>query len=321
MRGSPESLAALRLLLTERFPQAAPRPAAVLSTGVAAIDDIASGGLPVGGITEVVSLAPSSGGQLLISGLLASTRARRMRAALVDARDAFDPQSHEPPLLQHLVWVRSRTLDEAMHAADILVRDANLALVMLDLRGLEVRALRRVPTTTWYRLQRALERTDMAMVVFTAENREIGKPGNREAEGEIESRKSEIGNGNHGPRILLRQAFEGQARRDPTPFSNAGLDLAAPSRSLGESWRAEPEHWRRLASGPSGLVEGAAPAFAAASVGRPSAPLGLVGSARLRLSLANAFALSAFDEERSRLASTLPAEVQRSRVHEERRIA
>ena len=48
---------------------------------------------------------------------------------------------------------------------------------------------------------------------------------------------------------------------------------------------------------------------------------GFVGSARLRLNLASAFALSAFDEEQSRLASTLPAEVQRSRVYEERRIA
>jgi len=177
MRGSPESLAALRLLLAERFPQAAPRSAATLPTGVAAIDEAGDGGLPVGGITEVVALAPSTGGQLLISRLLAATRMRRMRAALVDALDAFDPQSHEPPLLQHLVWVRCRTLDEAMHAADLLVRDANLALVMVDLRGVAGRALHGVPATTWYRLQRALERTDMAMVVFTAE---IGKPGNWE---------------------------------------------------------------------------------------------------------------------------------------------
>ena len=248
MRGSPESLAALRLLLAERFPQAAPRPAAVLPTGVAAIDEAGDGGLPLGGITEVVAPAPSSGGQLLISHLLAATRARRMRAALVDALDAFDPQSHEPSLLQHLVWVRCRTLDEAMHAADILVRDANLALVMVDLRGLAWRALRGVPATTWYRLQRALERTDMAMVVFTAENREGRKPGKREMAGEIGNRKSEIGNGDQ-------------------------------------------------------------------------APPGLVGSARLRLHLAGAFQLDALAGDQARLAFHLPAEVQRQRIHEERRIA
>jgi len=129
-----------------------------------------------------------------------------MRVALVDALDAFDPQSHEAPLLQHLVWVRCRTLDEAMQAADILVRDANLSLVMLDLRGVEPRALRGVPATTWYRLQRALERTDMAMVVFTAEGRDVGKSGNRE------TAKSE----NLGPPILLRQGFGGPASGAPT---------------------------------------------------------------------------------------------------------
>ena len=247
MRGSPENLAALRLLLAERVPQAAPRPAATLPTGVAAIDEAGDGGLPLGGITEVVALAPSTGGQLLIARLLAAPRERRMRVALVDALDAFDPQSHDPPLLQHLVWVRCRTLDEAMHAADILVRDANLALVMVDLRGVAARALRGVPATTWYRLQRALERTDMAMVVFTAENRETEKSGNRETAGEIENRKSEIGNGNQ-------------------------------------------------------------------------APLGLVGSACLRLTLAGSFQLDAFAGEQTRLAFRLPVEVQR-RHHQERRIA
>ena len=215
MRGSPENLAALRLLLAGRFPQTVPRPPAVLPTGVAAIDEAGDGGLPLGGITEVVASAPSSGGQLLIARLLGATRARRMRAALVDALDAFDPRSHEAPLLQHLVWVRCRTLDEAMHATDILVRDANLSLVMLDLRGVEPRALHGVPATTWYRLQRALERSDMAMVVFTAENRETA--------GGIETRESETGNGGQAPPILLRQGYGGRASGDPTQSGNGGL--------------------------------------------------------------------------------------------------
>ncbi len=241
MRGSPESLAALRRLLAERFPQAPPRPAAVLPTGVAAIDEAGDGGLPLGGITEAVVRAPSAGGQLLVSSLLAATRARRMRAALVDAFDAFDPRSHEPPLLQHLLWVRCRTLDEAMSAADILVRDANLGLLMLDLRGAGWRALRGVPATAWYRLQRAMERTDMAMVVFTPENRETGKsgnretgqPGNRETAGGIESRKSEIGNGSQAPPGLvgsarLRIALAGSRPLDDLAGEQAGLAFRLP---------------------------------------------------------------------------------------------
>jgi hypothetical protein len=303
MRGSPESLAALRLLLAERFPQAAPRPAAVLPTGVAAIDDVAGGGLPVGGITEVVALAPSSGGQLLISSLLAATRARRMRAVLVDARDAFDPQSHEPLLLQHLIWVRCRTLDEAMHAADILVRDANMALVMVDLRGLEWRALRGVPATTWYRLQRVLERTDMALVVLTT--------------GEIENRKSEIGNGNHSPPTnsdLFRNV-----EPDLASGPNGHVEGAAPSAPI------ELGRWanRPLGNGPpaSPFDKLRAPSLSRGGDPTQSGNEGFIGSARLRLNLASAFALPAFDVEQPRLASRLPAEVQRSRVHEERRIA
>jgi hypothetical protein len=167
MRGSPESLAALRRLLAERFPPVAPRFAAVLPTGATTIDELAGGGLPAGGITEVVAPAPSSGGQLLLLSLLASTRSRRARAALVDGLDSFDPQSHEPSSLQHLIWVRCRTLDEALHAADLLVRDANFALVVVDLRGFTLPSLRGVPATTWYRWQRAVERTDLALVVLT----------------------------------------------------------------------------------------------------------------------------------------------------------
>jgi hypothetical protein len=272
MRGSPESLAALRHLLAERFPQAAPRPEATLPTGVAAIDEAGDGGLPLGGITEVVALAPSTGGQLLISRLLAATRRRRMRAALVDALDAFDPQSHEPPLLQHLVWVRCRTLDEAMHAADLLVRDANLALVMLDLRGVAGRALRGVPATTWYRLQRALERTDMAMVVFTAENREVRKSRN----GEIEK----AGNGDTA--TLENRNTENSENRETVD----GI----------ENRKSEIENGDH-------------------------APLGLVGSARLRLTLAGSFPLDTLAGEQARLAFRLPVEVQRRHAHEARRSA
>ncbi len=217
MRGSPESLAALRRLLAERFPPAAPRFAAVLPTGAPAIDGLTGGGLPAGEITEVVAPAPSSGGQLLMLSLLAATRARRARVALVDGLDAFDPQSHEPSSLQHLIWVRCRTLDEALHATDLLVRDANFALVVVDLRGFTLSALRGMPATTWYRWQRAVERTDLALMVLTT--------------------------------------------------------------------------------------------------------MALVGSAQLRLYLAGTFQLAAFDEEQARLAFRLPVEVQRRRLHEERRSA
>lgn len=167
MSGSPQALAALRHLLAERFPSAPPPAVASLPTGVAAIDGGPETGLPLSALTEVVADAPSTGGQLLLSQLLRVTRARRERMAWVDSRDAFDPQSHEPALLECLLWVRGRTLDEAMTAADILVRDANFSLLAVDLRACTPKEMRRVAPTTWYRLQRAIERTDMAVVVLT----------------------------------------------------------------------------------------------------------------------------------------------------------
>jgi hypothetical protein len=169
MLGPPQSVDGLRRLLSERFPTAAAKPAAVLRTGTPALDEPSGGGLPLGAITEVVSLQPSSGGQLLILKLLEVTRRQRSRVALVDGIDTFDPRSHQPAGLEHLVWVRCRTLDETMHATDILAHDANLALVMLDLRGFTVPELRRVPASTWYRLQRAIERSDTVLLVLTTQ--------------------------------------------------------------------------------------------------------------------------------------------------------
>ncbi|WP_348253281.1 hypothetical protein, partial [Salmonella enterica] len=70
-------------------------------------------------------------------------------------------------LLAHLVWVRCRSVTEAVAATDLLARDANFGLVLLDLRHAPTRDLRRVPSTAWYRLQRAVEPTDLALVVAT----------------------------------------------------------------------------------------------------------------------------------------------------------
>ena len=52
-------------------------------------------------------------------------------------------------------------------AADVLARDANLGLVVLDLRRAPEADLRRIPGPQWYRLQRAVEPADLALLVET----------------------------------------------------------------------------------------------------------------------------------------------------------
>lgn len=160
------SLSTLRQLLAERFPQAT-RPAnGVLSTGIPSVDDTL-GGLPRHALTELVCAAPSTGSHLFLSQLLASTRALPARVALIDTADQFDPQSIPGEDLQHLLWVRCRSVADAMPVADLLAREANLDLVVLDFAPSPLPSLRRIPATTWYRLQRAAEQTDLAFLVFT----------------------------------------------------------------------------------------------------------------------------------------------------------
>ena len=160
----PSSADALRRLLAEKFPSSQPRPTRVLATGLPALDAV-TGGLPLGAITEIVCSAPSCGGHLVFARLLEVTRATRGRVALIDASDSFDPASYSKNALDHLLWVRGRSVNEALQVADLLVRDANLALILLDLRDADQGALRRLPATVWYRLQRAVEPSGLALVV------------------------------------------------------------------------------------------------------------------------------------------------------------
>ena len=168
MSGSSEKIIALRHLIAERFAVAPPHRSGLLPTEISAIDRSTGGGLPGGAITEIVSARPSSGGQLLILKLLEITRRHRRRAVLIDGHDAFDPGSHEPDLLPHLLWARCHSLAEAQQAADIIVHDANFGLIILDLRGFGWRDLRTIAPTVWYRFQRAIEASDTVLLVLTS---------------------------------------------------------------------------------------------------------------------------------------------------------
>jgi hypothetical protein len=166
MAAAPLSIADLRQQLAKRFPTAARTTGRALVTGLPAIDQ-ATGGIPLGAITEIVCATPSCGGHLLLGQLLLATRTLRTRVALIDSTDCFDPASFDEDLLAHLVWVRCHSTTAALNAADLLARDANLGLVILDLRRAPAADLRRTPSTQWYRLQRAVEPADLALVVET----------------------------------------------------------------------------------------------------------------------------------------------------------
>lgn len=166
MAATPENLAKLRHLLAERFPTAIRSVGRVLPTEIPAIDS-AAGGLPLAAVTEIVCATPSCGGHLFLQQLLIVTRRERQRVALIDSTDSFDPCSAPADLLVHLLWVRCAGTTPALQAADLLARDANFGLVVLDLRRAPEADLRRIPGPQWYRLQRAVEPADLALIVFT----------------------------------------------------------------------------------------------------------------------------------------------------------
>jgi hypothetical protein len=145
----------LRNLLAERFASAPASSTGTLITGIDVLDE--NGGLPKGGITELISARPSAGSALFIHCLLRLAQRDRFFLALVDGRDSFDVQSAGSAALAHLLWVRCETATQAMKAADFLLRDGNFPLVILDLILNTAEDLRRIPATSWYRLQRLVE--------------------------------------------------------------------------------------------------------------------------------------------------------------------
>jgi hypothetical protein len=166
MARPPVSVADLRQLLASRFPGKSGNPGGFVPTGVPAMDEALGGGLALGRLTELVVAEPGCGGQSLLMQLLRTTRGARQRVALVDGADAFAPECAPPDALRHLVWVRCATVAQALGAADLLVRDGNYVVVIVDLCGCAQRELRRIPATLWHRMHRAAQ-TGGAVLIKT----------------------------------------------------------------------------------------------------------------------------------------------------------
>jgi hypothetical protein len=158
---------AFRDLLQRKFPEAhAPaRPeAGVRRTGIFCLDAI---GLAPGAITEVVGAREGCGVGTLIAALLQRETTVSEPTALVDGRDVFDPCSVPPEALERLLWVRCREVAKAMRVTDLLLRDGNLPLVILDLQAHTPREVQSVPASSWHRLRVLAEKSGVALCAFT----------------------------------------------------------------------------------------------------------------------------------------------------------
>jgi len=120
----------------------------------------------------ISELVPVDGGAvfgLLIAGLLGepSRTAEFPEVVLVDGGDGFDPDSFTRAACSKLLWVRCTCVMEMLKAGELLVRDGNIPTVLLDAGGLDLRQLRAVPASTWWRLKQGAEQTGCRLVVLS----------------------------------------------------------------------------------------------------------------------------------------------------------
>jgi len=163
----------LRQLLREKFPGSHTHASEVSAkvhhgwlTGLTKLDE-QLGGLPKSAMTEVIAPRHGCGSALLLTHLLQRAAETNQFVALVDGRDSFDITAIEQSALSHLLWIRCQNADEALQATDLVLRDGNLRIVLLDLALNPEKELRKIPAPTWYRFQRLIEESNVTCVVFT----------------------------------------------------------------------------------------------------------------------------------------------------------
>ena len=142
-----------------------------LPTGVAVVDEMLGGGLPRGQVSEVHG-PPSAGRTSLVLALAARITSGGALAGWVDPRDRLDPGTAVGAGLDpaRLLWLRGRggaprALPEAVAATGTLLGSGLFDLVVLDLAGVPVPEIQRLPGATWIRLQRMIESTPTALVL------------------------------------------------------------------------------------------------------------------------------------------------------------
>lgn len=200
------SATALRLeiehALERRFPAAlTPAPRTIREfapTGIAAVDELMGGGLPVGAISELTGMT-SSGRTSLALAFVARRTAEARACAWVDVNDAFDPESAAANgvRLKQLLWMRCRDvagaeftagrtarsantgmagkrgmrtswtrLEQGLRATDLLLQAGGFAAIVLDLGDTAPEQGSRIPLATWFRFRQAAERTRCSLVVL-----------------------------------------------------------------------------------------------------------------------------------------------------------
>ena len=139
----------------------------LLPTGISGLDTVL-GGIPRGAVTDIFG-PTSSGRTSLLLALIAQVTAGEEFCAVVDASDAFDPTSAAAAgvALERLLWIRTAgNAEHALKATDLLLQAGGFGIVAMDLGDIAPETARRISLASWYRLRRAVENTQTALVVI-----------------------------------------------------------------------------------------------------------------------------------------------------------
>lgn len=125
-----------------------------------------AGAIPRGALTEISGPA-SSGRTSVLCSLLAAATANDEYCALIDAENTFYPASAAEAGVQlsQVLWVRcGSNIDHTIRAADLLAQAGGFGLVAIDLGGVPVKIVHRLPLVVWFRLRHAVQNTRTALV-------------------------------------------------------------------------------------------------------------------------------------------------------------
>ena len=201
---------------------------AVAPLDTEALDRGLAGGLPRGQVSEVVGPASSGRTSMAWAALAAATR-RGEAVALIDTFDRFDPPTaHACGIdLSRLLWVRGqavsktsgaidpawlpgvravsgpgtfveRVIDRAIKSLNLVVQSGVCTLVVMDLIDVPANAVRRLPASTWFRVERAIDGSDTAVLILAAQSVSRSSGGRSIVLGELPASSAAPGTDRHG---------------------------------------------------------------------------------------------------------------------------
>ena len=190
--------------------------------GIAEIDRLLDGGLPVGAISEITGPASSGRTCVALSFVAQRTNAGQV-CEWVDVGNALDPESAAACEidLRRLLWVRCPSFitqakgkrlspsNQVLSATDLLLRAGGFAAVVLDLGDIDARHAGLIPLSAWYSFKQTADLSRTSLVV-------VGRSAYAQASAAVVLECSPSKQSTFGRTVLNGAAFDVRLTREKT---------------------------------------------------------------------------------------------------------